>query len=308
MLDIRSTRQLLQEGYTNAELAQLTKSGELDRIRRGAYGLSVDGSLDAVERQRRLVRATVPYLASDAIVSHASAAALHGLDLYATRLDRVQVTRPERSGGKARPLTNVHAAPLGDSEVVEIDGIALTTVARTVADLARALPFPSAVVTGDSALRNGLHLEELRTCLQGMRRWPGVVRARRVAMFIDGRSESAGESRSRASFVESAIAPPELQFEIHNDRGNLVGRVDFAWVDMRTVGEFDGKIKYGRLLAAADGRDAVYQEKLREDALRDLGWQVVRWTWSDLDRPTDIATRLRRAFTRAGAGASMSAP
>jgi predicted transcriptional regulator of viral defense system/very-short-patch-repair endonuclease len=298
MLDIRSTRQLLQEGYTHAELAQLAKIGRLDRVRRGAYGSSVDESLDAMEQQRRLVRATIPYLARDAIVSHASAAALHGLDLYATRLDRVQVTRPERPGGKARPLTNVHAAPVEESEVVEIDGIAVTSVARTVADMARALPFASAVVTGDSALRNGLARDELRECLDRMRRWPGVVRARRVAAFIDGRSESAGESRSRAGFVDSAIAPPELQFEIRDDRGYFIGRVDFAWVDMRTVGEFDGKIKYGRLLTAADGRDAVYQEKLREDALRDLGWQVVRWTWPDLDRPTDIAAKLRRAFAR----------
>ena len=44
----------------------------------------------------------------------------------------------------------------------------------------------------------------------------------------------------------------------------------------------------------------MHREKLREDALRDHGWQVARWTWDDLWRPNVIADRLGRAFTRAG--------
>ena len=61
-------------------------------------------------------------------------------------------------------------------------------------------------------------------------------------------------------------------------------------------------MKYGRLLR--DGEDpgqVVYREKLREDRLRELGWQVVRWVWADLAHPDVIAGRLRRAFARAAA-------
>jgi hypothetical protein len=304
VLDIRLTRELLEDGYTYAEMAQLTKIGQLDRIRRGAYGPpAAPKSLDAVVRQRWLISATVPYLASDAVVSHASAAVLHGLALYAARLDRVQVTRCERPGGKARTFTNVHAAPIDSSEIVRVDGIKVTSVARTVADLSRALAFDGAVVTGDSALSQGLDSGELLACLSRMRRWPGVVRARRVAAFIDGRCESPGESRSRVAFAQTGIPAPEPQFEVFDGRGRFVGRVDFAWQALRTIGEFDGKIKYGRLAPAAEqSHDVVYQEKLREDALRDLGWQVVRWTWSELDQPQKIAERLRRAFARAKIG------
>jgi hypothetical protein len=298
--DVRPTRQLLAEGYTNAELAQLSKRCELERVRRGAYGPPATEALDAVGRQRRLIHATLPYLADDAVVSHASAAALHGLTLYATRLDRVQVTRCDRPGGKARALTNMHAAPIDDSEIVLIDGMAVTSLARTVADLSRALPFASAVVTGDSSLRMGLDRAELIACLQRMRRWPGVVRARRVAAFIDGRSESPGESRSRAAFMQCGLPAPQPQFEVFDNDARFVGRVDFAWPALRTIGEFDGKIKYGRSLREVqDSHDVVFREKLREDALRDLGWQVVRWTWSDLDRSNDIVAKLRRAFARA---------
>jgi len=192
------------------------------------------------------IHATVPYLARDAVVSHASAVALHGLALFATRLDRVQVTRNERPGGKTRPFTNVHAAPIDESEITCIDGIRLTNLARTVADLSRALTLASAVVTGDSALGQGLDRRDLQACLERMRWWPGVVRARRVAAFIDGRSESPGESRSRAVLTQIGIPAPEPQFEVFDEQGRFVGRVDFAWKALRTIGEFDGMIKYGR--------------------------------------------------------------
>jgi len=52
--------------------------------------------------------------------------------------------------------------------------------------------------------------------------------------------------------------------------------VDFYWDEQKTVGEFDGKIKYGRLLKPGQRiEDVVFAEKLREDAVRDLGLQVV---------------------------------
>ena len=85
--------------------------------------------------------------------------------------------------------------------------------------------------------------------------------------------------------------------------GGLVGRVDFAWPEHRTVGELDGRVTYGRGgqdgLPERDrrsGEDAVWAEKIREDLLRDLGWFVVRWTWDDLWRPGLVAARVRRAF------------
>lgn len=42
----------------------------------------------------------------------------------------------------------------------------------------------------------------------------------------------------------------------------------------------------------------MYAEKLREDLLRDLGWQLIRWTWDDLGRPQWLVSRLERAFVR----------
>jgi hypothetical protein len=45
--------------------------------------------------------------------------------------------------------------------------------------------------------------------------------------------------------------------------------------------------------------DVIFAEKVREDALRDLGWQIVRWLWADLYRPGVVRDRVLRAFARA---------
>jgi len=103
--------------------------------------------------------------------------------LFATTLTLVQLTRAEIPGGKARSAIQLHAASLDASEVAVIDGISVTTLPRTVADLARSLSFEQAVVTGDAALRLGLSRDDLEDGLLRMRRWPGVVQARRVMRF-----------------------------------------------------------------------------------------------------------------------------
>ena len=296
---LRRTSELRDVGYTPGELSRLVRKGDLTRIRRGAYGPPATESLDPIEQHRRLVRATFPLLAPDAVVSHTSAAVLHGLPLFATSMRRVQLTRGDIPGGKARSAIQLHAAPLDAGDVVVIDGVAVTTLARTVADLARSLRFESAVVTGDAALRQGLSRGDIEDCVARMRRWPGVIQARRVTRFLDGRSESPGESRSRVAFFTCGIPSPEPQQEIYDERGRVIGRADFAWDQFHTLGEFDGRTKYGRLLKPGEAPDdAVYREKLREDALRGAGWQVVRWTWADLARPHEIASRLRQAFAR----------
>ena len=67
----------------------------------------------------------------------------------------------------------------------------------------------------------------------------------------------------------------------------------------RTIGEFDGKIKYGRMLKSGQAiEDVLFAEKRREDALRDLGWQIVRWLWADLYRRGVIRDRVLRALAR----------
>ncbi len=193
----------------------------------------------------------------------------------------------------------MYTARLDPDEVVEVDGLAVTSLARTVTDLARRASFESAVVTVDAALAGEtVTTAELRRALQRCTGWPGCPKAGRVLAFADGRAESVGESRSRVALARLGLPPPVLQWEVRRDSSELVGRVDFGWPDRGVVGEFDGKIKYGRLLRPGQSPgEVMYAEKLREDDLRAEGLTVVRWNWDDLPDLTVPSVRLRRALT-----------
>ncbi|MDH6278893.1 hypothetical protein [Prescottella agglutinans] len=294
-------RDALARGYTDGELRATCRTGGLRRLRPGTY-LSDDAfaALDAAGLHRELIRATLPGVSADAVVSHQSAAVLHGLPVWALPLDRVHVTRDRSGGGKRTRHLHSHRAPLPAADVVRCDGIAVTSVARTVADLCRTVPFEAAVVVGDA----GLHAAKLPAtavvdALSYAEGRPGHPAARRALGFLDGRSESVGESRSRVALAALGYDLPELQASLLDADGRFLGRVDFLFADAGVVGEFDGKIKYGKYLREGQSPgDAVFAEKQREDSMRDMGWEVARWTWHDLSNPTVIDARVRRALRR----------
>ena len=301
MSEILRTRQLLEAGYAQDELRRLERAGHLEQVRRGAWVRPETSASEptAEQRHRLRLRAVAAQVEPGAVLSHHSAALLHGLPIWPDDLARVHLTRSRSSGAKRRSDLEVHSATLPAEHLTVIDGLTVTTLARTVADLGRTLPFERAVAAGDRAAAHGLDFGYLDDVLRGMERWPGVRQARRVANFLDGRSETVGESVSRVRLGEQGLPSPTLQHEVYDLMGTLVARTDFAWIQHRTIGEFDGRIKYGALLGPGQRpEDVVFAEKLREDALRDLGWQVVRWVWADLERPHVLRERVLRAFAR----------
>jgi hypothetical protein len=299
--DIQLTRTLRVQGFSYDDLTRLSRRGELIQVRRGAYAVPPGEDLIREAEHRRLIQATAPQLMPGSVVSHGSAAVQHGLPVWAASIERVHVTCSRSGNGKRRSLVHVHGAPLDATDVMWVEGIALTSVVRTVLDLARTRPMEQAVAAGDVALRSGLSRRDLERGLLRMERWPGVRRARRAVAFLDPRSESVGESVSRVRLHTDGLPAPDLQVDILGHDGWVIARVDFLWKQQRTVGEFDGKIKYRELLKPGQlAEDVVYDEKLREDQLRDAGLQVVRWGWNDLYRPGVIRDRVLRAFTRSG--------
>lgn len=299
MREITLSKDYTTQGYGYSEQRSMLRSGELVRIRRGAYVLSDAAASEPREVHRQLVEATLRQSSGEAVVSHLSAAVLHGLPVWDDQLSLVHVTRNRSSGGKRRRYVHLHPGRLTPEEVVEVAGIPVTSVARTVVDLGRTLSFPRSVPIADAALHAGLPLAELQAAVEESAGLQGIGAARRMSDFSDGRSESVGESTSRVVLHFAGIPKPDLQFDVFDKSGGLVGRTDFCWPEHRTLGEFDGRIKYGRLLKPGQSAsDVVYAEKLREDRLRDLGWQVVRWRWDELGRPEVVVRRLERAFVR----------
>jgi hypothetical protein len=298
MDQIKLTAELLAEGWSAGELDRMARSGEVQRIRRGAYECGPARSLERRDQHRRLIEATLRQTSVDSAISHMSAAVLHQLPIWNDQLRKVHITRNQSGGGKVRRYVHLHAAPLPELDVCEIDGQRITTLARTVFDLLRTLTMERSVPIGDAALRLGLTLEDLAEVAGGCIGWRGMLQARRAMKFLDARSESAGESYSRVLLDRLGVPAPIPQFEVWH-RGMLAGRADFGWEEFRTLGEFDGKQKYGSLLKPGQtAADAVFAEKRREDALRDLGWQIVRWIWEDLYHPEELRVRLERAFER----------
>ncbi|WP_277831724.1 hypothetical protein [Speluncibacter jeojiensis] len=293
----------LRRGHTDEEIRRLCTTGAWTRLRRGVYLLGEDSAEDRSARHRHLIQATAECVCDRTVISHASAAILHGFDLWATDLRRVHLTRDRTHGARTNPLVHVHSAPIDADEICEVGGLRVTTPARTLADLSRTLSFEQAVVVGDSALhRTKLTKDEARQALRARPRRPGNVRAARAIEFLDDRSEGVGESRSRVRLHLSGITDLELQQNFLSPDGIYLGRTDFFDPTHGVIGEFDGKVKYGKYLKPGqDPGDAVFLEKQREDALRDAGFEVVRWIWRELDDMAAVALRFRRARARAHA-------
>ncbi|MFD6163498.1 hypothetical protein ACFWF7_43655 [Nocardia sp. NPDC060256] len=297
-LDVRRRGAELRRGLSDEEIRRRYTGTDWHRLRWGAYVERLPyEELDGVDRHRTLVDAIVPTMADDAVVSHQSAAVIYGAPLWQAPLDRVMVTRNRRSGGRIKSDVKVHCAPM--DAVVEVDGLLVTTPARTVVDLARTLPFESAVVTGDALVRDfGLSGVDLAAELEVAKSRRGIAAARRVVSFLDGHSESVGESRSRAMFARLGLPAPISQGIVFTSAHKVLGRVDFYFEGTGVLCEFDGRIKYGRLLRPGqEPGDAVFAEKIREDAMRACGFQLIRWTWQDLTTEHP-ATRIRAALAR----------
>jgi hypothetical protein len=289
--------QLLALGYSSDEVQRARRSGELVPVRRGAYLSRDDVHLDDPGSHHAvLVRATLPALAPGTVVSHVSAAILHGLDVWAIPLDHVHVTRPDPSGGRIGSVVHRHVAPLDHAEITSLDGVLVTSLARTVVDIARTVAFDQAVVVADAALTSDPGLTPvLTTALRRATGWPGVPAARRAIAFARRGAMSPGESRSRIAIARAGLPVPRLQFPVQ--LAGSVAVTDFGWVDQRAVGEFDGQVKYGRLVPSGrTAGDVVFAEKVREDAVRAHGYGFARWIWDELDDFTPVAERIRRSF------------
>lgn len=292
----------LQRGATDRELQRMCNTGRWRRLRPGSFTDSTEyDALDAVAQHRMRAESALRAASADAVLSHQSAAVVHGLDLWHTPLRAVHLTRDRRTGGSRSALRHVHSAGLDRSEVVEVAGRRVTSLARTVVDLARTLPFEQALVAGDHALHGtALTPDLLEDALGSIAGRPGSRRARRVVDHLDGRAESVGESRSRAMFIRKHLPLPELQPNLYSDGGEHLGRVDLLLGEHHVICEFDGRVKYGRLVPVGQvPADVLWAEKLREDRLRDAGWQVVRWIWDELATPQVIIERVHRAIARA---------
>jgi hypothetical protein len=280
----------------DAALRRATRRGFLVKVRHGAYAFATDWAEgDAQTHHVQRSRAALRVLGDRVALSHHSAAAALGLDLWDVPLDQVHVTRLDGGAGRTEGDIRHHEGFVLDADLVDVRGVRATKPVRAALESASLSGLERGLVTVDSGLRSGSFTRaDLAAQHTLMQAWPNTQHLHLVTRLADGRSASVAESRSKYFFYAHGIPAPELQFPVY-DGVELVATTDFAWPSLGLLGEFDGRVKYGRLLRPGEEPgDAVFREKRREDLLRRVtGWRMVRLVWADLQHPERTAAWLR---------------
>ncbi|EAP97988.1 hypothetical protein JNB_13528 [Janibacter sp. HTCC2649] len=280
------------------QVLRATAAGSVSLVGKRLYAVRSLWEATPVWEQHRLLSEAAVRLTKDAIVSHASDAALLGLPHPTHPPARVSMTlmddfRTLRPDSWRRYLRG--AIPY---EHVEIRaGVPRLVPARTVIDCARQLHPRDALAIADGALRAGLvthaSLREMRRFQRG---WPGVTRSNDILMLADGRRENWLESASAWSMHRWGLPIGIPQVNIVDLDGRLVGRCDALWPQEGVVGEADGVEKYlldGATSEAVLGR--LDDERDREQGFVALGLGVVRWTPREAIDGAELHARFRAA-------------
>lgn len=306
-------------GWTVAHIRRAVARGWLVRPRRGSLALA--GSLDlpvsdpVSELRRRATVLLARYVG--AVVSHVSAATLHGLWLPRPAGPDVHLISPRRPD-REQPGVRVHGSRLPRSQIVDLGGLPVTSVARTAVDVARGRSIEDAVLVLDSAARTlaaqaGVDLRRLRHDLElrrvwtaaaraelweaylSVRRWPFTVVVRTAIPLVDPASESPLESRSRIRIASSNLPEPAIARTLVGASGTAY-TVDFLWDEYRVIGEADGTGKYGDDPVTVRAR--LRAERRRQRDLEDAGWTFVRWESTEPWQA--IIARIRRTLLSHG--------
>ena len=298
--DIATTAELEEAGIGDRMLTRAVQRGLLLRLRRGAYiQAAVWHALKPWEQSRLRLLAHILTTPGTHSYSHFSAARLHRLDVWNCG-EKIHLTSSRTPSGSsvARDVAH-HHLPLEASDVTSFTlknqmQVSATTLERTVVDCARFGGFAQAVVIGDHALRKGAKLDTMVAMVANLGGARGVKKARKVLSALNGRSESAGESRTRIFLASLRIPQPVLQLRIRVGQGEY--RADFAWPELKLILEFDGKYKYFDFRPTAE---VLMDERRRENLLIERGWRFIRIEWADLGRVEQLRQRIFAAVAAA---------
>lgn len=283
-------RALRVSGSSPRSSERAVRSGDLVRVRPGVMIPSrVWKAAAPGDRHRIAMDALAATARRPPIFAVESAAAVHGIPIVGEwpALPRIAVT--DGSMRRPRVLTSVRWGPVPESEIVDVGDYRATTPARTVLALAAERGAESGVVAIDHVVRRcGISLEALRSWTDAHRPFSGVRHVDVSLRIATGTSESVLESLSLLRMHQLGFPRPEQQVEFRVDGASF--RVDFVWPEYGVIGEADGRSKYDSAPA-----DVVWEEKIREDALRSVSSGFARWNWGDAWAGGGLARKLERA-------------
>jgi|SRR4051794_13984596 hypothetical protein len=293
--------ELLDSGVTDRELARLVRSGELHRLRRGAFTTGSHWeTAEVATRHAMVARAVLKQARTDVVLGHVSALPEYGAPTWGLPLDVVHLIRKDRRAGRKERGVRQHQGVLLEGDVVVRNGVEVTSPDRTPLDITTLAGIEASLGVMNHFLHAGLTTpDRMRERYDLMRQDPFTLRTDVVLRLADSRIESVGESRTVYLCWRHGVPAPIPQWVVEDERGRVVARLDLAWPELKAWLEFDGREKYLKYLKEGETVvDAVLREKERESRISELtGWRCIRITWADLQHPERTAARIL-AFLR----------
>lgn len=235
-----------------------------------------------------LVRARAGWLWSRrrGIVAGLSASAVHGAEW----VDAAAPFEILHSNRNPLPGLRVHGDRIEGDEVGLIDGVPVTTPARTALDLGCWHSTDEAVAAIDALVRatdlKVADVEQLAERYPGRR---GIHLARKAIGLADGGAQSPKETWLRLLLIRAGLPRPQTQIPVEDEFGDVIGYLDMGWDDLKVAAEYDGEQH------RTDRRRYGWDIRRREKIDR-LGWIVIRVIAGD--RPDEIIGRVRAARDR----------
>jgi hypothetical protein len=225
-----------------------------------------------------------------AALSHRSAADLLGLRACHRRT--VEVIVPGRSTHRHQGIQVHRSINLAPDDITVIDGIVVTTVARTQLDLAAVVPQRGTErALGQAEILGLFDLFALNDQLHRNPKHPGAGRLR-IALSREDIGTTITDSELEELFLifcrAHGFPTPAWHGAIDPGDGSVLLRPDAVWRAQRVAAEIDGE-RFHRT------RSAFHSDRTRDQRLVAAGWRVIRITWAQLtERPEELAAILQR--------------
>jgi hypothetical protein len=226
-----------------------------------------------------VLRAWQDSLPEDAVFTGATAAWISGLDFKP--IDPVEIIVPPNSGIRSRPGLSVRHCQIPASEAIKVRALRTTTLHRTLRDLCLRWPAVEVLVAIDEAVSKKLvHVSAFRG------------RKLRSLAALAAPAESPMETRLRWLLIQRGLPRPEVQVNLGDDSNGILGRADLYYRSARLVVEYDG----------TNHRDRLVEDNRRQNRLLSAGYQLLRFTASDIyNEPAGVAALVRGALSQAPA-------
>jgi hypothetical protein len=288
---VLSLEELRGLGLSRSAVAKRTSAGRLHRVHTSVYAIVPSEALTAHGRYHAAVLACTGSRHAAAL-SHRSAADLHGL--RASRRRTIEVIVPGRCTHRHAGIQVHRSVNLAEADIEAVDGIRVTTVARTLLDLAAVVPVRVLERALDQAeilrvfdfiaLSDQLRRNPCHPGAGGLRKTLGAHHAGSTV------TESQLEEAFFAFCRAGEIPLPEINRHVNLGDGGTLIRPDAIWREQHVAVELDGERFHLT-------RRAFQEDRIRDQRLVAAGWRVIRTTWRQLtERPHELAAVLGRLF------------